>query len=521
VLPSVNISNNLEGIPVKIAWLLPVVLCVSPTLRPAALPQVVEAAKNLDKAALRSLIEAKADVNAPCADGTTALDWAVRADDAEAVNLLLRAGAKPDVADRYAITPLSLAIQNEDQKVIGALLEAGASVNFAGEGGETPLMTAARTGNTETMKALLERGAEVNARDRQTGQTALMWAVRGAHPAAVELLLAHGAEVNVQTEVGPTPPRRAPNAGGGSHGLGINRGGTPPRGTLDPTPGGFTALHYAARDGHLEIAKMLVAAHADVNLVEANGIHSLLAAISNDHVDLAQFLLDHGSDANSMDVWGRTPLFEAVAVRNLEVNKTDDNGVDREAMLGLIQSLLDHGAKPNERTLEQLPTRRWIMFVNDISWVDFSGQTPFLRAALSGDISVMRLLLKYGANQNIPTYEGTTALMAAAGVNWAETQTYTESKEHLLEAVKLCLELGADVNASNSMGLTAALGAINRGSNDILTYLVEHGARLDVKDKEGRTAMNWAEGVFLATVPPERKPETIALLERLMAGKAQ
>jgi uncharacterized protein len=200
------------------------------------------------------------------------------------------------------------------------------------------------------------------------------------------------------------------------------------------------------------------------------------------------------------------------------VNKTEDNGVDRQAMLGLIRSLLKDGAKPNTRTLEQLPTRRWIMPLNDISWVDFSGQTPFLRAALSGDVTAMGLLLQYDANPKIPTFEGTTALMAAAGINWAYTQTYTESKEHLLEAVKLCLELGADVNAANSMGLTAAFGAINRGSNDILTYLIEHGARLDIKDKEGRTPMNWAEGVFLATNPPERKPETVALLEKLGAG---
>jgi uncharacterized protein len=255
--------------------------------------------------------------------------------------------------------------------------------------------------------------------------------------------------------------------------------------------------------------------------VEANGISPLLAAVSNDHVELAQHLLDHGANPNSMDAWGRTPLFEAVAVRNLEVNKTDDNGVDREAVLGLIRSLLERGANPNVRTLEQLPTRRWIMPVNDISWVDFSGQTPFLRAALSGDITVMRLLLEHGANPNIATYEGTTALMAAAGINWAETQTYTESKEHLLEAVRLCLELGADVNAGNSMGLTAALGAINRGSNDILAYLVEHGARLDIKDKEDRAPQDWAEGVFLATVPPERKPETIALLQKLLGGKAE
>ena len=149
-----------------------------------------------------------------------------------------------------------------------------------------------------------------------------------------------------------------------------------------------------------------------------------------------------------------------------------------------------------------------------MSWVDFTGQTPFLRAALSGDTATMRLLVQHGADPNLPTLAGTTPLMAAAGVNWVVAQTYTESPQARLDAVTLCLELGADVNATNSMGLTALLGAANRGSNDIIELLVKRGARLDIKDKEGRTPLRWAEGVFLAAVGAERKPATIALLER-------
>ena len=152
-----------------------------------------------------------------------------------------------------------------------------------------------------------------------------------------------------------------------------------------------------------------------------------------------------------------------------------------------------------------------------MSWVDFTGQTPFLRAALSGDVATMRLLLAHGADPNVPTQAGTTPLMAAAGVNWVVAQTYTESKESLLEAIDICFEHGADVNATNSMGLTALLGAANRGSNEIIRVLAERGARLDVKDKEGRDALRWAEGVFLASVGAERKPATIALLNELMA----
>jgi ankyrin repeat protein len=149
-----------------------------------------------------------------------------------------------------------------------------------------------------------------------------------------------------------------------------------------------------------------------------------------------------------------------------------------------------------------------------------TGQTPFLRAALSGDTTIMRFLLEHGADPSIATQGGTTPLMAAAGVNWTVAQTYTASKEALLEAVKICLEKGADVNATNSMGLTAVMGAANRGSDDIIKFLVERGAKLDVKDAVGRTPVTWAEGVFLASVGAERKPSTVALLQKLM-GNAQ
>ncbi len=179
--------------------------------------------------------------------------------------------------------------------------------------------------------------------------------------------------------------------------------------------------------------------------------------------------------------------------------------------------LLDRGANVNARTKEVPPTRRFVTPLGDLSWVDFTGQTPFLRAALAGDITVMRLLLEKGADPNIATFAGTTALMAAAGVNWMTGQTFTESKEASMEAVQLCLDKGGDVNAKNSMGVTAVIGAANRGADDILEFLVKKGARLDVKDKEGRTPLVWAEGVFLATNAPEAKPSTMALIKRLMA----
>ena len=468
---------------------------------------------------LLGVLASAADI-APAPDGTTPLQSAVRNDDLAAVERLIRGGADVKAADRYGITSLYLACSNASVSMIRKLLDTGADPNFAyPSNGETPLMTLIHAeDNPEALQLLLDRGAAVNATDTVAGETALMWAVRENRPASARLLLERGAEADVRTRVGQAPARRPPNAGGGSHGVGIVRSGWPDRGFQDATPGGMTALLYASRDGRLDVARMLVEGKANVNLAEANGVTPLSIAILNNHLELANYLLERGADVNARDFWGRLPLWEAVELRNLDVNKTEDNGVDRAAALSLIKALLDRGASVNARTAEVPPIRRWIMPIGDLSWVDFTGQTPFLRAALSGDVTVMRILLDQGADPNMPTLAGTTPLMAAAGVNWVAGQTYAESKESLMEAVKLCLEKGAGVNAVNSMGVGAVIGAANRGSDDILEFLVQHGARLDLKDKEGRTPLVWAEGVFLATNAPERKPSTVALIQKLTGG---
>jgi len=340
----------------------------------------------------------------------------------------------------------------------------------------------------------------------------------------VELLIKAGASINAQTRKGPTPNFVPPckGTGCGSEGVGINRGGLPDRGRRAEVKGGMTPLLYAARDGHVESARLLVAAGADLELGDGNAIRPLLMAALNGQIEVARLLVERGANVNADDFWGRTPLWAAVEYRNLDMNNNEqdsptDNGVDRAPFLPLIRLLIDKGADVNARTRELPPPRRWLYSLNDVSWVDFTGQTPFLRAALSGDTTTMKLLVERGADPNLPTLAGTTPLMAAAGVNWVVAQTYTESLQARYDAVALCLELGADVNAANSMGLTALLGAVNRGSNDIIELLVKRGARVDVKDKEGRTALRWAEGVFLAAVGAEKKPATIALLEKLGA----
>ena len=326
--------------------------------------------------------------------------------------------------------------------------------------------------------------------------------------------------MNAQTRTGKAPAWRLPGAGGGSHGVGIVRGGWPARGMRDATPGAMTPLLYAARDGRHEVAIALLEAGARVNTAEANGITPLLMAITNGNVDVARLLVERGANVKAADWYGRTPLWAAVDVRNLEKRgPARGNGVDRAAMLDLIRLLLSKGADANARTKEVQPVRRFIMPLGSLSWVDVTGETPFIRAALAGDVTVMRLLLDHGADPNIATFSGTTALMVAAGVNWVFNQTYDEGPAALLEAAKLCVESGANVNAANGMGLRAVHGAANRGSDDILRFLVSKGARLDATDREGRTPMTWAGGVFLATNAPEPKPSTIALI-RTLAGRS-
>jgi uncharacterized protein len=482
-----------------------------------------EAAMRRDMATVRSLLAQKVDVNAPGKDGTPALHWVVRVDDIDTAKLLIKAGADVKLADRYGVTPIFLASTNGNASMIKLLLDSGADPNTVDPAGETTLMTAAKGGDVESVRVLADAGAKIDTRDPAFQQTALMMAVREGRTEVVRFLVERHADVNAQTRKGQEPGWVLPNSVPGfGHGIGIIRGGLPERGSRYFIPGGLTPLLYAARDGRAEAAKILVDAGAKLEMTDPNGIAPLLMAISNNQIAVARLLIDRGANINVSDWYGRTPIWTAVEVRNMdEDNGSFENGIEREPVLELIQVLLQKGADPNVRTKESIPIRRFMLrTTGTLEWVDFTGQTPFLRAAYAGDVTVMRLLLKYGADPKIPTFGATTALMAAAGVNWVVDQTYDEGQNNLLEAVKFCYELGLSVNDVNSMGITAAMGAANRGSDQILEWLVSKGARLDAKDNEGRTPLNWAEGVFLATHPGKAKPSSIALIQKLMA-KAQ
>jgi len=488
---------------------------------------LAEAARLEDWSEVRALVQAGEDVLGTDTDLTQAIHWAVRADALDVVELLLDAGADAGASNIHGVTPLYLATRNANAPMMELLLDAGADPHQVDVTGETMLMTAVATGEVAPVRTLLDHGAEVNTAEPEYGLTALAWAARDGYPEIVDLLLAHGADVSVRTRTGETPSPRLPcigQSGCGSHGLGIVRGGLPERGKRDPIPGAMTPLMYAAREGHREVARRLLDAGADVNAVDMNEITPLMLAIGNARVGLARDLIARGADFRAVDWYGRTPLWLAVEMRNVDVHYTTfEHLIEpevRSELLAFSRELLELGADPNSRIQEVPPLRSWLYLLGgSLAWVDFTGQTPFLLASLSGDIDTMQLLLEYGADPHIPTFEGTTALMAAAGVNWVVNQTYTEW-EHLLDAVKLCWELGMDVNEVNSMGLTALMGAANRGSDDIIRFLVEKGARLDAKDNEGRTALVWAGGVFLATHSPEPKPSSMALIRELMGDAA-
>ncbi len=485
---------------------------------------LADAAMNQDAIALQSLLADGADPDSRGQYDTPAMHWLVRYNDLASARLLLNAGANPDISSRYGVTSLSLAVSNGNAPMVKLLLDAGANANTREHNGQTVLQTAADVGVIESVRLLVEHGAIVDERDSVYGQTALMFATRAGHPDVVRFLLDQGANPNASTYIGETPRWVEPNSQRGfGFGIGIIRGGTPAdRGRREPIPGAMSPLLYAARHNQTEIAEILLDAGADIHQAEANNINPLLMAVENNSMATARLLIDRGSELSVQDWYGRSPLWEAVNVRNLYIhNDKFVNYIDNhDEILDLIRLLVERGANLDARTKESPPIRHDLLSITGtLEWVDLTGQTPFLRAARAGDLPVMRLLLEHGADPLIETFEGTNALMVAAGIDWVVSQTWTWSEADVLAAVQLCIDLGMDVNNTNSMGLAAIHGAANRGSNDIIELLVANGAHLGIQDNEGRSVLDWAKGVFLATHPAEEKPESMALIARLLEDR--
>ena len=460
---------------------------------------LIEAAKTQDKAALRALLKQHVDVNAAEPDGTTALHWAAHFGDTEAVDLLLKAGANVKATNRYGASPLSEGATMGSGALIEHLLKAGADPNtIATSQGETVLLTASRAGNIEAVKSLLDHGAAPNAKENYRGQTALMWAAAEGHPDVVKVLLAKGAGPNLKSmDRDTTSPKLT--------------SGTP----IAPIArGGLTALLFAARQGELESAKALVEGGADINLTDSDGNNALNLSILNTHYDLAQMLLDHGADPNIVNKDGRGALYAAVEQKDVDWSpRPARQENDKLRPMDLIQSLIAKGANVNQRLTNDSAIKKLAQDAGDKTLN--KGATPFMRAARSADIPVMRLLLDHGADPKLQNEDGLTALMVAAGIGWADKIQGSEADA--LEAVKLCFTLGLSVNGSTDKQETALHGAALRGSDMIVKFLVEKGALLDVKNKQGFTPLDIAEGkgaVNGALRPPHET--TVALIKQLL-----
>jgi uncharacterized protein len=446
---------------------------------------LADAAERSDRAGVRSLLERHVDVNQAQVDGMAALHWAAHLDDLETAKLLMDAKADVKLANRYGVTPLSMACTNGNRAMVDLLLGAGADPNTRLPGDESALMTASRTGKIGPVEALLARGADVNARERR-GQTALMWASAEGHAEVVEALLRAGADFRT------------------------------------PLPSGFTPLFFAVREGRTDAARVLLKAGADVNEAmnpqkspgrgPSKGTAPLILAVENGHFELAVSLLEAGADPNDQRS-GFTALHTLTWVR--KPNRGDDADGDPAPIgsgnltsLQLVEKLVEHKADVNVR-LKRGASGRGVL--------KRTGATPFLLASMTADVPLMRVLLKVGADPLIPNADHCTPLMAAAGVGCLAPGEEAGTEDEAMEAVKLTLELGGDVNAIDDNGETAMHGAAYKSFPRVVQLLADKGARVEVwtrKDKYGWTPLSIAEGHRPGNFKPS--PETIAALHRVM-----
>ncbi len=467
------------------------------------LAAVAQAAEDLLRAAQRNdatvalaAIEDGVDVNARSPDGTTPLHWAVYNDNLALVERLLAAGADVSTTNEFGSTPLTEAATVGNAAVIEALLKGGAAVDAPGHDGQTALMVVARSGNTAAAEVLIAHGADVNAREQWREQTALMWAAAQSQPAMVELLIDHGAEVDARSAVNEWPRQVTGE----------------PRRMYRPF-GGLTPLLFAAREGCVECARALVARGANLDLPDPKGVTPLFLAIDNFHFDTAKLLIEAGANPNKWDWWGRTPLYSAVDVNTLpHGGRADRRSIDTATSIEIIELLLEAGAWPNVQ-LKLLPPYRHIGDDRGCDTMLVTGTTPLLRAAKTFDTAAIELLLEHGANVDLPNDGGITPVMAAAGVGSVECDARgygpgiphyvaPDTEQKSIAALKLLLDADANIHArtlsgragARSPGRTALFGAAFWGWNDVVDYLVERGAKIDVAERGGLTPVDAAMG---------------------------
>jgi cytohesin len=504
---------------------------------------LLEAAETGSASAARAALADGIDPNLRGPDGTTAIMWAAYNGDLALVNALIAAGADVTLENQFGTSAITEAAIIGDAKILQALLAAGADPNFENPEGETPIMEAARVGNIEAARELLAAGADINATEKWGGQSALMWAAARSQPAMVRFLAANGADLDAHGVIRQWERKII----------------TEPR-PKDMNKGGFTPLLYAAREGCIDCARALIEAGADPNLADPERVTPLNMALLNLHYDFAAYLIEAGADVDKWDLFGRTPLYMAADTSTLPVM---GNGamvvipsLDQHTALDIGRMLLEAGADPNIR-LKRRPPYRNVPQDRGGDGILSQGATPLLRAARAGDVEFVRLLLEHNALVDLPSKEGVTPLMAAAGVEYGQrvTRGRNRTEEGVIETIELLLAAGADINAqmisernrrfvANGSQLsqgssyrargqqvpgpdavphhTALHGAAMHGYNSIVELLVENGADLTVRDASGATAVDVAMGEYqedFRTTKADPLLDTASLLKDLMAER--
>jgi ankyrin repeat protein len=505
----------------------------------AAETALVDAAETGDRATALRLLAKGANANTTGPDGTTAIMWAASNDDLELVRALIKAGANVKLKNQFGTSALTEAAIVGSAPVIDALIKAGADPNTRNPEGETPLMAVARAGRVDAAKRLVQAGADVNAKESFGGQSALMWAAAQSQAEMVRFLAEAGADVNARGVVRQWERKVI----------------TEPR-PKDLNKGGFTPMLYAAREGCVECARHLVAAGADKDLEDPERITPLNMALLNLHFEFAAFMIKAGADVDKWDLYGRSPIYMAADVSTLPVKGNGAMAVipseDSLTALDVATQLLEAGANPNLQ-LKRRPPYRDVPQDRGGDTILAQGATPLLRAARAGDAPFVDLLLKHKALVDLPSKEGVTPLMAAAGVEFGTrvTRGRNRTDEGVLKTMQLLIDAGANVNArsvteprrvvSNDASARAAAatgrgrgsqvpspfavphetalhGAAQHGFTPFVKFLAEHGADLQAKDANGRTPLDLAKGVGApgGRGQAEAFPETAALLESLL-----
>jgi ankyrin len=508
-------------------------------------------------AMILKLLKAGADSKEVGPNGQTALMLAARNGNADAVKVLIEGGANLNARETLrGTTALMWAVEQRHPAAVKALLDGGADYKMKSGGAGLPRNYLAPRVNTAAVKQAQERYARAAANGR-TYEEQLKWERENGQfsgPPTIGEQLARfqngqpaAAEAQQQPQAAqPAATGRGRGRGGaGRGGAGAAAGGAGERrgagedetddnevvvaGLVGSGGGGLTALVFAAREGDLESAKLLIAAGADVNQTTEYAWTPLLTATNNRHYALGEYLIQHGADVNKANKGNWTPLYLATDNRNIEggdypVPKPD---IDH---LEYIKFLLEHGADPNGRAKDNTLTRT----IFTMQWFFEDGCTPFVRASQSSDTDLMQLLLDWGADPFIRTEFGDTALTAAGGIGWVEGVTYERSAKENFEAVKMLVYLGLDVNGANNDGRTALMGAALKGRNDVVQFLVDHGAKLDQRDNGSRDtgtassklaghtwdALDYADGLVRVGVQSAvNRPETAALIRKMMTER--